>query len=245
MFKERRSYFISLLIIFIVASMHINCIAQQRNVQTGNQQWLHYFNRYKLNDKFSLNSDAGIRFRDGFDNLSQYVVRTAVSYKLNSNLNIAAGFANSGFYNDGKLTAMEYRPHQEITHKTKIKKNILAQRIRIEERFFDYPDKVSDFNFRFRYRVLVNIPVYQWSSNPLRKINISLADEVFLNAGKNIVYNTFDHNRLIGGIEYATQDVVVALNYNRQFIRKNLPDTYSLQHVLWFTVTHSIDNAAH
>jgi hypothetical protein len=61
---------------------------------------------------------------------------------------------------------------------------------------------------------------------------------VFINAGRNIVYNTFDNNRLvIGPVVQWGPDLQVGLLYNHQYGHRNRPETYEDSDILWLTVT--------
>jgi hypothetical protein len=54
------------------------------------------------------------------------------------------------------------------------------------------------FNFRARYNILGQIPLgrQQFKSGSM---SLVLSNEVFINAGKEVVYNTFDQNRAFAG----------------------------------------------
>ena len=59
----------------------------------------------------------------------------------------------------------------------------------------------SSFNFRVRYNFLLQVPL---TKAKIQKGDFSfiLNNEVHLNFGKNIVYNTFDQNRFFAGVAY-------------------------------------------
>ena len=80
------------------------------------------------------------------------------------------------------------------------------QWVRIDERF---RTKVVDgeltnsynFNWRFRYNIAFTFPLkgkVVQAKTPFLFFN----DEIFINAGQNIVYNYFDQNRLFVGLGY-------------------------------------------
>ena len=83
------------------------------------------------------------------------------------------------------------------------------QWIRIEER---YRRKILNdstladgynFNFRIRYNIFYEVPL---SSKGFTRKSLAFVvnDEVFINFGKEIVYNYFDQNRFFVGLKYQT-----------------------------------------
>jgi hypothetical protein len=83
----------------------------------------------------------------------------------------------------------------------------LMQWIRLEERF---RRKVLDdseleegynFNFRVRYNLFTMVPLSKRSFQP-KTLSFVVNDEVYLNFGKEIVYNYFDQNRFFTGFAY-------------------------------------------
>ena len=176
-------------------------IGQPKQVAAGNQQWLHYFGRVDLSEKWSWFNDGGFRFKEGFGQKSQYLVRTAISYHLHPQLRLGIGAGHWGTYSSGKLDQLEYRPHQELHLSQEVGKTIIGHRLRVEERWFARIGNGSDanpFSFRFRYRLQLRLSLFPISaSTPDRKVILALSDELFINAGKHIVYNFFDQNRIM------------------------------------------------
>ena len=85
----------------------------------------------------------------------------------------------------------------------------MMQWVRLEERFRrklkdnDELGEGYDFNYRVRYNMMLN---FAFNKKPFAPKTISyvLNDEVLLNFGKEILYNSFDQNRLFLGLQYHT-----------------------------------------
>ncbi len=222
--------------------------AQTKNVSYTNQQWVHYNNQIKFSQKWTLLTDAGNRFRDKFAHQSQYIVRTAIGYQVDPNVKVALGFAHLGFYSNDKLSRLEYRPFQEISLKQKYKNAEGGHRLRVEERYIrstgtENGPVTYDFSFRFRYRYLFTFPLVSLSStHPDKKLLFNVGDEIFINAGKKIVYNVFDQNRvLIGPTLKVNNHLAFNLLYNHQFSASNAPGRYRQDYILWLGINHTID----
>lgn len=229
--------------ILIISALGISGFgfAQEKKTTNSNQQWIQYYETAKLNNHCALYGDVGYRRKDLFAETSQYIVRVAIGYQLNPALKVAAGFANLGFYTLGSLSKLEFRPYEEsmITNKYKFVK--IQQRFRLEERFFKVVDAGiiqpgSSFNFRFRYRLMFNIPMINDSG---LKLSLNAGDEILFNAGRDIVYNIFDQNRiLIGPALKLDKNLTVSLTYNNQFASSSTPGNYKHTDVIWLGIKH-------
>ena len=224
--------------------------AQEKTIKKNNQQWLQYYTQIKLNDKWTLLADGGYRVANNFGTSSQYLIRAGLGYTLNPNIQVGGGFAHFGFYTSGKLSRVEFRPYEELMIKSKLGNTDISNRVRVEERFFNPVVEGSikgpgTFNVRFRYQLVANIPLINLSEkDPNKKILLGIGDEVFLNAGKHIVYNVFDQNRLlISPTVQFSKNLSVALTWNSQFGATNTPATYNYSKILWLQVRQKFNGA--
>lgn len=217
-------------------------LGQTKEVRHGNQQWLQYYTDLVLGDKFLLLTDGGFRWRNGFGDPSQYIIRSALALQPDPNFHLAAGFAFLGFYSDGEVDRTEIRPYQEMQFKNSLGKLKLQHRIRAEQRIFRYADnKASAFNHRFRYRIMLEVPLLSFSNNE-KTVSFNIGDEILVNAGKRIVYNIFDHNRLLFGPSLKLNDQLsFSILYNQIYAKANDPNSYSLNQNLWIGVKHSLN----
>lgn len=226
--------------------------AQSKNVKKSSQRWIQYYNQSKIGNKWTWSTDGGFRWNTLLNNPSQYIVRTAFGYQLNNTMKISAGFAHLGFYTSEKLSKIEFRPYQEFAINNKYKNLVILHRFRVEERYFKNVvhgdiQHGHTFNFRFRYQCMLNIKILKLSSaNPDKALAINLGDEIFINAGKKIVYNTFDQNRfLIGPSISFSKNLSVGLTYNRQFSSANAANSYNHTDIMWLIIRHNLDLTKH
>ena len=74
---------------------------------------------------------------------------------------------------------------------------------------------------------------------------LNVGDEVFFNAGKNIVYNIFDQNRiLVSPTVQFNKNFAVSLTYNYQFAATSTAATFNRTNVVWLQVKQKF-NAQH
>ena len=222
-------------------------MAQTKEVERSHQIWFHYFTGLKLTDLWSAAIDGGYRTRNN-TNQSLYLVRSGVNYRISPLIRVGVGFGHLGLFEGSTLDRVEYRPHQEFTLAGKEGRIKINQRLRVEERFVtDAHEKVvpepDSFNFRFRYRLNFSIPVTQISgSGSSGKLFLNVGDELFINAGEQIVYDVFSMNRvLLGSTLQLSSAFSLRFIYNHQFQAQDTPGDYRQDHVFRFGLAHMID----
>lgn len=218
----------------------------QKTITQENQQWIHYYGQAKITETWTWTYDAGYRWKDQFDARSQYIIRTSASYKINDRISVAAGFANLGNYTANELTKMEFRPHQDLTIKDALGKVAISHRYRVEQRLF-HPvtdgalGPQGEFSWRFRYAFSATFPVVK-QEGTARGFYMTLGNELFLMAGRDITYNIFDQNRVMISPTYQwSNNLSVALTYNNQFAGTTKAAAYKHVNVLWLQIRHRVD----
>jgi Protein of unknown function (DUF2490) len=218
--------------------------AQNKTVTHENQQWIQYYDETKLNKNWTLLADASFRWRDGFSENAQFIARTGLGYSIKENLRISAGFAYSSFYTQDTLNRVEYRPHQEILLRDNFNKIRINQRIRVEERFFNPLNNPNNtFNFRFRYQIMVSLPLFKLSkSNPDSMFLLNVGDEIFINAGKETPTQTFDQNRfVVSPVFQLNKNLSISPTWNSQYASTATSGTYRHTNVFWLQIRHNLD----
>jgi len=234
-----------LILIFSLANTN-DLIGQNKYVSTGNQQWFQYYNETQLSNKWIWLSDASYRWKNGFQENSQYLLRTGIGYKLNSNIRISSGLAHLGFFSNDAVTRMEFRPYQEVQVKHNFSNIDLNHRYRIEERFF-YPymdgqiQSLSTFNFRFRYSIMVGIPLFKLRGEIEKEFILNIGNEIFINAGNDIVNNVFDQNRVIISPSFKLNELLTfSLTWNNQFASTTTQGKFEHTNIIWLQIKHKL-----
>ncbi len=221
--------------------------AQSIGLSKGNGQWLHYYNQTKVSENWNLQFDGGYRWSEYFQHSSQYIVRTGVGYCFNPTVSVSTGFAHLGFLSNEKVARMEFRPYQELFIKQPIRSVELLHRYRVEGRFFrpfanGEMQEPASFNVRFRYAIMLRIPLFKLSTkHPSMKVELNVGDELFINAGKGIVYNVFDQNRvIISPTIHFTDGLAVSFTYISLFGAVNEKAKYVYRDIVWLQVRHRL-----
>lgn len=176
-----------------------------KQVNHQSQTWFSVNTVAGLNKNWSLLLDAHTRRTHFLANNSFNFLRAGVQYAITKNSKVAAGYAHLWLYPTAKnmhTVTNENRIYQQFSFSSKWKNVKMLQRIRNEQRW--QQQIVSDeftgkslFSNRVRYLVSFTIPVFKNAKLPA----LAVADEIMFQAGKEIVYNSFDQNRIFIGIK--------------------------------------------
>lgn len=176
----------------------------QHTVQHINMFWAGYYNTTRLNNKWSLASDAQIRTKDWTNKWSQLLITSGVGYTFNNRVAMTAGlafFKNAQYVDKDLLLKNEWRPWLEVSYWLSLHKINSTQRLRTEQRFLQLVQhnelsKNYQYIFRLRYK-------FEWQF-PLKADDITLlaSNEVMVNP--RYVHSSlfFDQNRTSAGINF-------------------------------------------
>ena len=163
--------------------------------ETGN--WLMYFGSNRISEKFSIHSEVQFRNHTVFpNNTEQWLLRTGLNYHFTKNAFVTAGYAYIGsFVYESERDSPETEEHriwQQLITNNYLGRVKFEHRYRAEQRWVE-----DDFKTRFRYRLMLFIPVNKPKMEP-GAFFFGIYDEIFINGQEEL----FDRNRLYGGIGY-------------------------------------------
>jgi hypothetical protein len=221
----------------------------EKNVDHQNLLWTRYYNHLTLNDKWTLHTELDNRvFLKPFEE-NLYLIRVHGRYKINNNLDLGAGFSyfsvatqNPNITFDFKFP--EYRGQQDIVYKQDFGNFTLNQRFQIEERFIQNANKEgllsgTTFYWRFRYRLQGEYSCWKKESQYLKAI---VYDELMINAGENVVKNTFDQNRIYAALQYGiNKNIALELGYLNSFQQRATGVDYFDRDIIRFTFFHKLN----
>ena len=194
--------------------------SKPKEVNTQSQSWFSLNSTTRLNQHWGFIADAHMRRNNFVADASFYFLRGAVNYWLTDHITIAAGYGRmwlapttAGW----KQFAIEDRLYLQIQSISKIGKVSLLQRLRNENRWqqkmvndsFSGNYKATD---RIRYLLSATIPIFKNNKYPA----LVISDELAIQFGKEVVYNTFEQNRLFFGIR---QNITKTLSYDMGYMQ--------------------------
>jgi hypothetical protein len=203
-----------LIAVLFVCSITCGIHAQvEKNTTTVEQIWLAYFNQTRFTNRWGMWADLHLRTKEDFvKDLSQSILRVGLTYYLNDATKLTAGYAfvnNFPGDNHKNISQPENRLWQQVQWHTKYKKVRTMQWLRLEERWRHKVlnnDELADgysYSWRVRYNFFYQAPLSK-KGLVANTFSFVLNDEIFVNFGKQIVYNYFDQNRFFIGVAYQT-----------------------------------------
>lgn len=221
-----------------------------KKITTRPIAWYGYINTLQLSSNWFITSDIGERHFIDNGRQSQFLIRSKINYTIGQNWDAGIGFAyfNTRTFDPASTSTLavpELRPFQEFNNKQKFNKITISHRYRIEERYFR---KTSDdkliggynFNFRFRYMLTFDYNLYKSKDNS-RSFSIKGGDEIMLNAGKNIVNNMLDQNRVFVALNYQPiNNFSFEMGYMNSFQQRSSGKDFNNGNIYRLSVFHKI-----
>ena len=198
-------------LLMLLLSNSVFAQTQAKQISDAEQTWLGYFTQVRVSNKWGIWTDIHYRTKENFvEGSYRFLARVAAIHYFTDDFRLLNGYTfNNNFPEEGhaNISQPEHRIWQQLQFNTFYNKIKATQWLRLEERWLHKiknDDELADgYNFatRLRYNYLLQIPLSKKGIVP-KTFSVVLNDEVFLNLGKNVLYNTFDQNRLFVGFAY-------------------------------------------
>jgi len=236
------------LFFFFILTNYVSNAQTEKNVDHQNLIWTRYYNQLELNDKWSIHSEFDNRVFVNPIVQNLFVIRVQGRHKISDQIELGAGFAyfSVATQDPEKVSSFdkpEYRGQQDITWKQNWNKIGIAQRFQIEERFFQHFDEEgltsgSTFFWRFRYRIQGDYTFWKKEKQHLKAI---VYDELMINAGEKVIYNTFDQNRIYVALQYGVnENLSLEMGYMNSFQQRVSGVDYYDRNIIRFSIFHKL-----
>jgi hypothetical protein len=224
-------------------------VMAQKTTSTVQQVWFSYHNQIRLSNKWGLWNDAQLRTGDKFTrDFSVYILRSGAVYHITNHLRLTAGYAFAHYFPPSArgVAHTEHRPWQQISWQNRMPSLRFTQSIRLEERFRRHLLSSTqlgngfDFNYRLRYNLVFNFAFNKKPFTP-KTFSYTLSNDVHVNFGKQVVYNSFDQNRVFAAAQYHTDDQdFLQLGY-LYIYQQTGANRYRYNHAIRITYMHALD----
>ena len=224
-------------------------IATSQNTPTAKQINQHTQSWYSLNSTFRFSDHWGAvadfhSLNDGLIENNFLFLRFGGVYWINGKQPVIAGVARLWKAPaEGLQTwAIENRIYQQWSTATHPGKWSILQRVRTEQRWREQVinDQVTAKQFSFRVRYLASFEVAVFKNPKLPSLVVS--DELLIQFGSSIVFNTFDQNRLFLGIRMnINPHLNMDTGYMNVFQQKSSGNQYDVGHVFRLFFYYQLD----
>ncbi len=240
--------------LIIYFSFSLCCVfhaSAQKQYSTEEQTWFGLFNQIRFSDKWGSWTDIHFRLKNNFvQDPSQFLLRLRPTYYFSNDVRFTLAYNFINHFPDANhpdRSLIEHRPFQQLQWYTRFTSTRLMQWIRLDERFRKSLRKDGtledgyNFNWRIRYNYAWFLPLTKKGLSP-GSLQALINNEIMFNFGKNIVYNTFDQNRLFVGLVYQfTKDSHLQMGYMNVFQQQTSGNTYRSLHCFRVFYSHNID----
>lgn len=206
-----------------------------KTINQHTQTWYALNNTIRLSERWGVVCDFhtrhdGLASRENF-----YLLRIGGVFWIQKKYPLVAGVARQWLAPAPGTTAWatENRIFQQWVSLTEEGRLAIMQRIRLEQRWRDQivNDQVvgeKQFSLRLRYLATFQINIFQNKSLPA----LVVSDEVLVQFGQSVVYNTFDQNRLFLGVHMNLgKNVDVDTGYMNVFQQRAAGNVYDVSHI--------------
>jgi len=223
---------------------------KKKEINQQFQTWVSLNSTTKFTEHWGVVADIHLRTNDFFQDNNFFFLRGGISYIPNSKFSFTAGYAHMWLapkITEWNTFSDENRIYQQIQMSTKYGNIAMLQRIRNEQRWQeiivdDHETGKNKFSNRVRYLISTTIPVFKNKKAP----SLVISDELLIQFGQDILYNTFDQNRFFVGIKQSiNSNLSFDFGYMNVYQQKSNGYQYDMNHTLrlFFYMNSSLASA--
>lgn len=246
-------YFLSCLLLgFVSANAQSTVtIPDQKEVENTSETWLGMYTKYRINEKLFYYGEYHLRRREFMDKMAQVYLRFAMTYLLKPKVEVTGGIVTPFYW--AKESSAEnqqidkvvpqFRFWQQILFVQNIDRVKLYHQIRTEQRWKRDYVVGSPFvlDFRFRYKISTYVPLNR-PTLVSNTVFFSGYSEIFIQAGRKVIYNHFEDFRLFLGLGYIfNQNWQVQAGYMWTYRHAGSPFKYENRHIPRLSFYHNLD----
>src|SRR5690606_14526176 len=235
--------------IFFPAFLKAQAIPEAKEKFNSSELWLGFYTKYRIKERLYYYGEYHIRRKEFANKMGQVYLRFGLSHVVSKNFEITAGIVTPFYWapnpdqpNVDKVVP-QFRFWEQFLFITPFERLKIYHQLRIEQRWRRAFEQGSPFELthRFRYKLLAYYPLnhHKLVSNTLF---LSMYEEIFMQAGKPVVYDHMEDNRMFVGLGYIlNENIQIQTGYQWSFRHSGSPFVYENRHMLRVSVYHSFD----
>jgi len=224
---------------------------KEYNRQSG--LWIGMYTKYKIGEKLFYYGEYHMRRRDQLvQNMAQIYLRFGLSYLVNEKFEVTGGIVTPFYWAPEDLYSSQeqidkvvnqFRFWQQFLFIQSMGRVKIYHQIRTEQRWKrDYlvgsPFKLTH---RMRYKITTYIPLNKPKLQD-KTLFFSGYNEIFIQAGKPVLYNYFEDNRLFLGLGYVINEKFqLQAGYMKSIQQRERGFDLNNRDIIRFSVYHNLD----
>lgn len=214
--------------------------------------WLGTYTKYRISKRLFYYGEYHFRRKKKLvQEMAQIYLRFGMTYLVNKQMEITTGVVTPMYWAPEKdrfkpeidTWVPQYRFWEQLLLVQPLNHFKLYHTFRLEQRWRRDFKEGSPFNltFRFRYKFTVYHPLNRPVLVP-RTLFFSGYNEIFIQAGKTVLYNHFEDNRLFLGLGYIiNKNLQVQAGYMWTYRHAGGPYKYEHRHIPRLSFYHNVD----
>lgn len=206
--------------------------AEPKIVDFNRHGWYSYSGEHKVKGRWGIHFDAQWRRSNLITEWQQYQLRPGLNYSVNPNLLLTLGYAFTRTYPYGEFPIRAAMPEHRIYQQVLYRRGAFRHRIRMEQRWIDYPTGNPGYTYQNRFRYLVR------TQKPLSENwYLPVYDEILIGIPPNYGFRPFDQNRIFAGVGRSTKYLNVEVGYLNQFLGQRNGRIFEFNNTLFVSFT--------
>lgn len=212
--------------------------------------WTGVYTKYRISERFLYYGEYHYRRRNNFINdMAQIYLRFGTTYLVNPKFEITAGIVTPVYWAPDQEApnidkrVMQYRLWEQFLFVQSLDRAKIYHQLRFEQRWKRNYEKNSPFKltYRFRYKISSYIPLNSDYLRP-KTLFLSLYEEIFIQAGKSVIYDHMEDNRIFIGLGYIlNSNIQLQAGYMYTYRHGGSPYLYEQRHIPRISLYHNLD----
>lgn len=215
--------------------------------------WLGMYTKYRIGEKLFYYGEYHMRRRDHLiENMAQIYLRFGLSYLVNEKFEVTGGIVTpfywapeDQFSDEEQIDKVvnQFRFWQQFLFIQSMGRVKIYHQIRTEQRWKrDYlVNSPFELTHRMRYKISTYIPLNKPKLQD-KTVFFSGYNELFIQAGKPVLYNYFEDNRLFLGLGYViNENFQLQAGYMKSIQQKERGFDLNSRDIIRFSVYHNLD----
>lgn len=222
----------------------------EKEVSHSTGLWLGTYTKYKLSKRMFYYGEYHYRRRNEFvKDMAQVYLRFGTTYLVTKKFEVTTGIVTPIYWAPNQnadnidKTVMQFRFWEQFLFVQPIGRVKIYHQFRFEQRWKRDYEIGSPFELthRFRYKLTTYVPLnHDHLVN--KTLFFSFYEEIFIQAGKSVIYDHFEDNRLFLGLGYIiNENFQLQAGYMWTFRHKGGPFSYEHRHIPRLSLYHNLD----